>query len=245
MPHKRNPERSEHLDTLARLTRANAGVLLEGMVGEHERDGRSWKAEWVALPEVCLLAGTATHLACALAAGLEVDADRMQANLEKYLDGTQYPTDVGAAHEMIDLVVERARKRRAQEPVDMAVTNAGVADRDPSRPAADAVARATPRLAARARAVRAAAGQARRPHRLRRGGQQGPPARSPCRGRPARRRRRPGHRRSPLLQLRAAAAAAAAGPGSVRPGVRRSGALRAPPEPRRGAALGCPAAVDR
>ena len=32
MPHKRNPERSEHLDTLARLTRANAGVLLEGKV---------------------------------------------------------------------------------------------------------------------------------------------------------------------------------------------------------------------
>ena len=118
MHHKRNPEASEHLDTLARLTRANAGVLMESMVAQHERDGRTWKAEWVALPEVCLLAGTATHLACALAAGLGVDADRMQANLEKYLDGTQYPTDVGAAHEMIDLVVERARKRRAQEPVE-------------------------------------------------------------------------------------------------------------------------------
>ena len=50
MPHKRNPEGSEHLDTLARLVRANAGVLLEGMVGGHERDGRGWKAEWVALP---------------------------------------------------------------------------------------------------------------------------------------------------------------------------------------------------
>ena len=40
---------------LARLVRANAGVLAEGMVVSHERDGRGWKAEWVALPEVCLL----------------------------------------------------------------------------------------------------------------------------------------------------------------------------------------------
>ena len=75
MPHKRNPERSEHLDTLARLARASAGVLLEGMVGAHERDGRSWKAEWVALPEVCLLTGDgAADRPLDLLAGLEVDA---------------------------------------------------------------------------------------------------------------------------------------------------------------------------
>ena len=57
MPHKRNPEGSEHLDTLARLARSSAAVLVEGMVGGHERDGRSWKAEWIALPEVCQLTG--------------------------------------------------------------------------------------------------------------------------------------------------------------------------------------------
>jgi adenylosuccinate lyase len=45
MPHKRNPESSEHLDTLARLTRSNAAVLMEGQVQIHERDGRNWKAE--------------------------------------------------------------------------------------------------------------------------------------------------------------------------------------------------------
>ena len=81
MPHKRNPERSEHLDTLARLVRAQAGVLLEGMVGGHERDGRSWKAEWIALPEVCLLASSATSTAVALLAGLEVDEAAMRRNL--------------------------------------------------------------------------------------------------------------------------------------------------------------------
>ena len=81
MPHKRNPERSEHLDTVARLVRAGAGVLLEGMVQIHERDGRGWKAEWVAFPEVCLLAGVALQTAIGLLSGLEVDAEAMAANV--------------------------------------------------------------------------------------------------------------------------------------------------------------------
>lgn len=81
MPHKRNPEASEHLDTLARLARANAAVLIEAQVQLHERDGRPWKAEWVALPEVCLLAATALRLAIACIEGLEVDAERMRANV--------------------------------------------------------------------------------------------------------------------------------------------------------------------
>ena len=84
MPHKRNPEVSEHLDTLARLVRASTGVLLEGTVVGHERDGRGWKAEWVALPEVCLLTGTALGLARTLLAGLEVHDDAMAANLARF-----------------------------------------------------------------------------------------------------------------------------------------------------------------
>ena len=32
MPHKRNPESAEHLDTLARLVRSSSAVLLESMV---------------------------------------------------------------------------------------------------------------------------------------------------------------------------------------------------------------------
>ena len=86
MPHKRNPEGSEHLDTLARLVRANAHVLTEGMVVGHERDGRGWKAEWVALPEVCLLSGAALGMALRLLSGLVVDATAMRANLERHGD---------------------------------------------------------------------------------------------------------------------------------------------------------------
>lgn len=86
MPHKRNPEGSEHLDTLSRLARANAAVLVEGMVVEHERDGRGWKAEWVALPEICLLTGVALQLARDLLTGLKIEVETMRANLERYGD---------------------------------------------------------------------------------------------------------------------------------------------------------------
>lgn len=81
MPHKRNPELSEHLDTLARLVRADADVVTAGMVAMHERDGRGWKAEWVAVPDACALALTATGFATELLEHLEVDAERMRDNI--------------------------------------------------------------------------------------------------------------------------------------------------------------------
>jgi adenylosuccinate lyase len=81
MPHKRNPEVAEHLVTLSRLVRAQQGVVLEGMVAEGERDGRGWKAEWAAVPEVCLLAGAALDLAERMLAGLEVHPGAMRRNL--------------------------------------------------------------------------------------------------------------------------------------------------------------------
>jgi adenylosuccinate lyase len=86
MPHKRNPEGSEHLDTLSRLARANAAVLVESMVAEHERDGRAWKAEWIALPDLCLLTGVALQLARHLLAGLSVEVENMGSNLHRYGD---------------------------------------------------------------------------------------------------------------------------------------------------------------
>lgn len=83
MPHKRNPEAAEHLVSLSRLVRAQAALTCEGMVGEHERDGRGWKVEWVVLPEICLLTGSACAMARGLLEGLEVDVAAMAANLER------------------------------------------------------------------------------------------------------------------------------------------------------------------
>ena len=81
MPHKRNPERSEHLDTLARVCRAATSVLMEAQVAAHERDGRAWKSEWFALPEVALISAAAARQGVALLSALEVDAEIMRRNL--------------------------------------------------------------------------------------------------------------------------------------------------------------------
>ena len=82
MPHKRNPEIGEHLGTLARLVRHLGAAVAEGLVHEHERDGRAWKTEWHAIPEATMLAGRAVELLAQMCANLEVDAERMRANLD-------------------------------------------------------------------------------------------------------------------------------------------------------------------
>ncbi|CAN5202151.1 adenylosuccinate lyase family protein [soil metagenome] len=81
MPHKRNPELSEHLGTLARVVRSAAGLALEGMVHEHERDGTAWKAEWEFLPRACTAAAACVAFGADMVAGLRVDAGRMASNL--------------------------------------------------------------------------------------------------------------------------------------------------------------------
>ncbi len=82
MPHKRNPELSEQLGTLARVVRGGAALALEGAVHEHERDGTAWKTEWAFVPEICCATAVALDLGAALLEGLEVDAERMRANVD-------------------------------------------------------------------------------------------------------------------------------------------------------------------
>ncbi len=128
MPHKRNPEASEHLDTLARLTRAHALVLMEGQVQLHERDGRAWKAEWVALPEMCLLTSAALRLGIACIEGLEVDAKRMRANVGA-------AQGLLASERILGTLSARLGKHRAQAALQDVL---GAARRD-GRSATDAV----------------------------------------------------------------------------------------------------------
>jgi adenylosuccinate lyase len=121
MPHKRNPERSEHLDTLARIVRSQSAVMLEAMVQLHERDGRGWKAEWFALPEVCLLTCTAVATARDLIDGLEVDVARMAANIdacsghlssERLLSALAPKLGKHAAQAQLQLLLAEAQRNR-------------------------------------------------------------------------------------------------------------------------------------
>ena len=121
MPHKRNPEASEHLVTLSRLVRHSAAVLLEGQVQEHERDGRGWKAEWVALSEVCLLTGTAAALARDMVERLEVDEEAMERNLGPH----------ASSEAALAALAPRLGKHRAQELLQEALgRGAGAATRE-------------------------------------------------------------------------------------------------------------------
>jgi adenylosuccinate lyase len=81
MPQKRNPERSEHLWTLARVVRSQAGLAIEGLVAEHERDGAAWKTEWALVPRASAAAAAALALAVELVGGLQVDVGRMRENV--------------------------------------------------------------------------------------------------------------------------------------------------------------------
>ena len=84
MPHKRNPELSEHLVTLSRVIRAHAGLALDGMVAEHERDGRAWKTEWLVLPEVGMCFAACVNSGARMLDGLRVDPERMLANIGQH-----------------------------------------------------------------------------------------------------------------------------------------------------------------
>jgi adenylosuccinate lyase len=119
MPHKRNPEISEHLDTLARIVRSDAGVAMEGLVALHERDGRGWKAEWLVLPEACQLTGAALAFAALLLEGLQVHPGRMRANLDAH--GSSMLSEP-----LMAVLAARIGKHRAHE----AVYAAAMAARD-------------------------------------------------------------------------------------------------------------------
>lgn len=109
MPHKRNPVGS----TLARACAAGAhaaAAVLMGGEHEHERAAGAWHAEWKALSDVLALTGGAAWWMRETLAGLEVDVDRMRANLRPEtlseaarFGGAQRPEDyLGSADAFVD-----------------------------------------------------------------------------------------------------------------------------------------------
>lgn len=82
MPHKRNPVTCSVV--LAAATRAPglAATLLASMVQEHERGLGGWHAEWVALPELMVVTAGALSQMADTMRNLDIDTDRMQANLD-------------------------------------------------------------------------------------------------------------------------------------------------------------------
>jgi 3-carboxy-cis,cis-muconate cycloisomerase len=82
MPQKRNPISCLYIHSTAALVRQNAAALMEAAVADHERSTGPWEIEWIALPEIFLLAAGCLRQSRDLVAGLQVDAQRMRDNLD-------------------------------------------------------------------------------------------------------------------------------------------------------------------
>jgi adenylosuccinate lyase len=81
MPHKRNPELCERICGLARVLRGFAVTSLENVALWHERDISHSSAERIIIPDACALLHYMLHLFNQVMSGLQVDAERMQTNL--------------------------------------------------------------------------------------------------------------------------------------------------------------------
>jgi 3-carboxy-cis,cis-muconate cycloisomerase len=114
MPHKRNPVGPVLARACAEHVRAAAGVLLH-VEHEHERAAGAWHAEWKALSDALAYTGGAAAAVRATLHGLEVDADRMGANLsaetmseaERFAPDARQPTEyLRSADALIDRALD-------------------------------------------------------------------------------------------------------------------------------------------
>jgi 3-carboxy-cis,cis-muconate cycloisomerase len=82
MPHKRNPVAAVAVAACAARVPGLVATMLAAMPQEHERAVGGWHAEWEPQRELLRLVGAAASWSRELLEHLEVDADRMRANLD-------------------------------------------------------------------------------------------------------------------------------------------------------------------
>ncbi len=119
MPQKRNPVNCAAVLATATRVPGLVSTMLAAMVQEQERALGGWQAEWETLPQIICLTGTALQHMTALISGLEIDSERMLANLG-VTQGLVYAesaamllaTRIGkeAAHELVEKASGRAVK---------------------------------------------------------------------------------------------------------------------------------------
>ncbi len=81
MPHKRNPVAAISARACARQAPGLVATLLASMEQEHERAAGAWHAEWAPLRALLVATGSAAAWLRVCLGGLEVDVERMRANL--------------------------------------------------------------------------------------------------------------------------------------------------------------------
>lgn len=100
MPHKHNPVAAISALGNAKQAPGLVATLLAAMVSEHERAAGAWHSEWRPLTELLTVVGSAASWLRTSLEELQVDADRMRANLN------DPDPDTGAAALLVDRALE-------------------------------------------------------------------------------------------------------------------------------------------
>ncbi len=121
MPHKRNPVASAVVLSVATRIPGLVSTMLAAMVQEQERGLGGWHAEWETLPEIVSLSAGALRWMAEIVPKLEIDAERMRANLEA-THGLIFAEAVtmalapkmgkAAAHDLVEAACEKAVKEK-------------------------------------------------------------------------------------------------------------------------------------
>ncbi|HEY7620766.1 MAG TPA: 3-carboxy-cis,cis-muconate cycloisomerase [Solirubrobacteraceae bacterium] len=95
MPHKRNPVAAISALAGARQAPGLVATLLAAMEHEHERAAGAWHAEWGPLRALLIATGSAAAWLRDCLSNLEVDAERMRANLDDSLLAERVAAAIG------------------------------------------------------------------------------------------------------------------------------------------------------
>ena len=82
MPQKRNPISTLYITACTAMVRQQVAALLNAMDQDHERATGNWEIEWLAVPEIFCYAAGALAQGRFLVGGLQVNPERMRANLD-------------------------------------------------------------------------------------------------------------------------------------------------------------------
>jgi 3-carboxy-cis,cis-muconate cycloisomerase len=107
MAHKRNPVASVSILACAQRVPGLVATVFGAMSPEHERAAGGWQAEWPTLLELLRLTGSAAAWSAELAARLEIDPARMEANLARS----------SAVSGAVDAAAQLVRRALAERPV--------------------------------------------------------------------------------------------------------------------------------
>ena len=82
LPHKRNPVGAAAALSAATVAPNLVATMLAAQVQEHERAPGGWHTDWITLPTLALVTSGALAAVVESAEGLEIDIERLRANLE-------------------------------------------------------------------------------------------------------------------------------------------------------------------